>query len=245
MANAMSSAEPVRGRIAVIDLARTLSILAMVVFHLFRDFELFGLIPPGTTVQGGWAVAARLIAGSFLFLVGVSLVLAHGSGIRWRAFLKRLIVLLVAALAVSAATFAFDPSYFVYFGILHVIWVSSALGIVFVRRPAWVALLAAIAIVLLHAVWGRSLVVDPWWGFTGLAKYPRPALDLIPLVPWLAVPLLGIAFAKIADVAQWRRSSSAVIARLGWPGRHSLAIYLVHQPLLVACIWVWLHLFGR
>ncbi len=41
--------------------------------------ELFGHLPPGTVAMpGGWAIFARLVAGSFLFLAGVSLVLAHG-----------------------------------------------------------------------------------------------------------------------------------------------------------------------
>ena len=42
------------------------------------------------TAVGGWKLFARCIASSFLFLAGVSLFLAHGDGIRWRGFWKRL-----------------------------------------------------------------------------------------------------------------------------------------------------------
>ena len=229
-------------RIVAIDIARTLSILAMVVFHLARDIEIFGLIQPGTTQQGGWAIAARGIAGSFLFLVGISLVLAHGEGIRWRPFLRRLALVLIAALAVSVATYAFNPQRFVYFGILHVICVSSILSVFLVTLPTWAPLVAAAVVLLFYVLWGRALMLDPWWGFTGLATHPRPALDLIPLVPWLAVTFLGIGFAKAFNVATWHQSSSVVIDRMGWPGRHSLAIYLLHQPLLLMVLWAGLKL---
>ena len=58
----------------------------MVVFHFARDLEIFGILPPGTTLSGGWHVLARVVAGSFFFFAGMSLVLAHGERIRWRSF---------------------------------------------------------------------------------------------------------------------------------------------------------------
>ena len=71
------------GRIVALDLARALALVAMAVFHFTFDLELFGLVQPGTTMLPGWRWLAYLTAGSFLFLAGVSLWLAHGQGIRW------------------------------------------------------------------------------------------------------------------------------------------------------------------
>jgi uncharacterized membrane protein len=35
-----------------------------------------------------------------------------------------------------------------------------------------------------------------------------------------------------------------MLRRLAWPGQHSLVIYLVHQPILIALIWVASSLFS-
>lgn len=224
-------------RSQIVDAARGLAILAMIVFHFFRDLEMFGVMTSGTTLTGGWGVAARTIASSFLFLVGVSLVLAHPDAVRWGNFARRFIVLTVAAGAVSLVTFAAMPDRFVYFGILHAIAFASLLGMFFVRLPAWVAVAFAVAVLVTWYALGRSLDVDAWWGWTGLALHPRPALDLIPVFPWVASTLLGIAAAKTLPLPRSGRADGALPSALTWLGRHSLAIYLLHQPILIGAIW--------
>ena len=127
------------------DIARGLAILAMIVFHFVRDLEMFQVIAAGTTLTGGWAFMARAIASSFLFLVGVSIVLAHPEQTRWAAFGREFLIISAAALLVSLASWAAMPERFIYFGILHAIAFASVLGIVFVRTSAWVAAAVAIA----------------------------------------------------------------------------------------------------
>ena len=61
-------------RIEAIDLARGIALVAMAVYHFTWDLEFFGYLEPRTTAVGGWKLFARVIASSFLFLVGVSLV---------------------------------------------------------------------------------------------------------------------------------------------------------------------------
>jgi uncharacterized membrane protein len=217
---------------------RGLAILAMIFFHFFRDLEMFGVISSGTTLTGGWAIAARTIASSFLFLVGISLVLAHPDSVRWSRFLKRFIVLLISAGGVSLATYAAMPERFVYFGILHAIAFASLVGIAFVRAPAWLALASAVAILVTWYALGRSLNANPWWGWTGLAVYPRPALDLIPVFPWLAATFAGIAVAKTMPLPRSSRPTGALPSVVSWLGRHSLIIYLVHQPIMIGVIWL-------
>ncbi|MEM6740898.1 MAG: heparan-alpha-glucosaminide N-acetyltransferase [Pseudomonadota bacterium] len=234
-------------RIDALDVARGVALLAMAVFHLAFDLQMFGLIAPGTLSRGLWPEFARLVAASFLFLAGVSLWLAHGSGIRWRAYLRRFAILVSAAALVSGATYVAFPQAFIYFGILHSIAAASLIGLALLRAPVW-ALLALAALVVAAPDYLRSEALNHpalWW--TGLATAPRASVDYEPVLPWAAPFLCGLAVAKIADAqGLWARLAARPFgpAALVWAGRHSLAVYLLHQPFLIACVWVAAQVFG-
>lgn len=229
-------------RLIPLDLARTLAILCMVAFHFTFDLALFGFIPPDTMSQPFWYYFARMIAGSFLFLSGVSLWLAHGRGIRWPAFLTRLAKVAGGALLVTLASIWFVPGGTILFGILHAIAAASLLGLIALRLP-W-AVTLAIAALIFAAAWGpRFPAFDPLWlVWTGLAE-SRPMMgDYVPLIPWAAPALAGVAVAKALRLDLWRGTPSTRLTRvLSLPGRHSLIIYLIHQPILIGLfnLYLW------
>src|SRR3546814_6353901 len=105
----------------------------MASYHFTWDLEFFGYLEPGTATHGWWRFYARAIASSFLFLAGVSLVLAHYPSVRWQAFLKRFAIVAGAAAAISIATFIAIPGEWIHFGILHGIAAGSLVGIAFLR----------------------------------------------------------------------------------------------------------------
>lgn len=234
------------GRIVTIDIARTAAIVGMVVYHFTYDLQSFGLIAPYTATTGGWAIFARAVAGSFLFLTGVSLWLAHARGIRWPSFWRRLGVIAAAAMLITVATWFAMPDRFVFFGILHSIAFASVVGLAFLRLPA-VLTLAVAAGVLALRTYGQTTAFDaPWLAWTGLAANPPSSIDFVPPFPWLAPCLAGIAVARFAShaglwdrIRQAERALPAHLANiLAWPGKHSLPIYLIHQPVLVSLIWL-------
>lgn len=245
-----AATDPAQDRIAVLDIARGVALLAMASFHFTFDLELYGVVPVGTTTTGFFWVYARAIAASFLFLSGVSLWLGHGQGIRWPAFGRRLAMILGGAALVSAATYAADPSTFVFFGILHSIAAASVAGLLFLRLPVLVTLAAAVlALVAPHLL--RTGAFDaPWLAWLGLTTYGIRSVDFEPFLPWIAPFLAGIAGAKAAAregilAALGRHRPSGPPARaLGWAGRHSLAVYLVHQPVLIALLWAFTRIAG-
>ena len=75
-----------RPRFAMVDIARGVAIIAMVAYHLCWDLSYFRFIAPDVGYDPEWVLIARSILAVFLFLAGVSLVLGHGDGIRWRSF---------------------------------------------------------------------------------------------------------------------------------------------------------------
>jgi uncharacterized membrane protein len=230
----MSDLAPPQPRLIALDLARTLAIVCMVIFHFTFDLALFGHIPADTIGQPLWYYFARMVAGSFLFLSGISLWLAHGQGVQWRAFWTRFAKIAAAAVLVTLASIWFVPGGTIWFGILHAIAAASLLGLVALRLPWPVTL--ALAALIFAAGWGpRFPAFDPLWlVWTGLAE-SRPMMgDYVPLIPWAAPALAGIALAKALRIDRWQGAApNRALRVLAFPGRHSLVIYLIHQPILI------------
>ncbi len=231
-------------RLHAIDTARGIALVAMAVYHFSWDLEFFGYAPPGMTREFWWIVFARSIAGSFLLFSGVSLVLAHGAHIKREAFLERFAMIAGSALLITIATYLTMPEVFIFFGILHAIALFSLLGLLFLRAPWWISLATA-AIIWALPEYYRSPIFDHpalWW--VGLAPVFPPSNDYVPLFPWFAPFLAGIAVAKFRHPA-----SIPFIASIGeggparrlaaHAGRHGLVFYLAHQPILIACVWLY------
>lgn len=233
------------GRIEWIDLARGGALVAMAVYHFSWDLEFFGYLDPGTAGTGPLKWFARAIASSFLLLVGVSLVLAHGRGIRWQGFGRRLAKVAAAALAITVATFFFTPNAFVFFGILHHIAFASVFGLFFLRLPAPALLVAAVAWFSVQ-FWGKSFLFDAsWLTWLGLSPLPPRSNDFVPVFPWFSAVLLGMAAGRLItetsakDKLRAHPPGSNIASRvLRFLGRHSLVTYLVHQPILIACVYL-------
>lgn len=230
-------------RVALIDIARTLALIGMVAFHFRFDLVIFGVLPPSVTATPFFYWHARLVAGSFLFLAGLSLWLAHGSGIIWRAFWLREGKLIAAAALVSIATYLAMPVTWIFFGILHAIAFCSLLALPFLHLPALVTLGAGAAV--MAASYHLPELVQwnhPGLRWIGLQTVPTPSMDLEPLIPWFGPLLLGVGTGQFL-ASLWprlARPETPLSRALAWPGRHSLIIYLAHQPILMGLIWAWL-----
>ena len=237
-----------RPRITLIDTLRGAALVAMASYHFTWDLEFFGYVEPGTATSGWWKLYARSIASSFLFLAGVSLALAHYPTIRWNSFWKRFGMVAGAAAAISIATFFATPNEWIFFGILHCIALGSLIGLAFLRAPplltAGVAGLIVLALIIDSQMPGtvRSSLFDPrFLAWTGLSATPPRSNDFVPLFPWLAALLSGMAVARIAMTWSWLEPLSRVQTRpnlLSLAGRHSLLVYLVHQPVLIAIVYL-------
>ncbi len=227
-------------RIDALDLARGVALAAMATYHALWDLGFLGLTPQNLALTPPGRLAAHVIAGSFLLLVGIGLVLANGHGVRWRPFLARLARIGGAALLITVATSIAFPQSYIFFGILHCIAVASLLGLPFVFLPAWITALAAGLVVLAPRVVAHPLLDARELAFLGLGRGLPDTNDWVPLFPWFGLVLAGIALGRIgrpllagSRLARWR-ARNGVARGAALAGRHSLAVYLVHQPLLLA-----------
>ncbi|MCB1487892.1 MAG: DUF1624 domain-containing protein, partial [Bauldia sp.] len=219
------------------------------VYHFSWDLSANRLIAVDVGENLAWIVFARLIAGTFLALVGVNLVMAMRKGFRPRPYFRRLAIILAAALVVSAGTYWFQPESFVFFGVLHCIVVASILALPFLRAPIWLT-----AIVAVFFLAGPHFLANPVfnsyaWYWLGLSTDPPVTVDYVPLFPWFGVVLLGVAAGRILlDHHDWRlwqwRGEGRIARLLAAAGRWSLAIYLIHQPIIVGILVVVAPLIG-
>lgn len=233
---------PARSRLELVDLARGIALLAMFVFHFAYDLADFGLTDIDIPNEPGWRIFARLIAGSFLTLVGVSLVLATRHGLNRRAFLKRLAMVAGAAALVTLGTFFAMRSSFIFFGILHHVALASVLALPFLRLPGLVVAAAAIIVFALPHFVAHPLLDQPWLAWLGFSRAPLVSADFVPVFPWFGCVLTGIVLARLglpriegSAAADWR-ARSLPTRLVVWGGRHSLLVYLVHQPVFIGLL---------
>jgi uncharacterized membrane protein len=225
-----------------LDAARGVAIAAMVVYHFAWDLSFVRLIATDIVEERVWQLFARSIASSFLLLVGVGLVLAHGRGVRWKPFLRRLAVIAAAALVITIATWFAFPDEYIFFGILHCIAAASVLALPFLRAPAVVVVGAALLCFAAPLVLTDPALDAPLLDWLGLGARSPVTNDYVPIFPWFGFVLLGVVAGRlIAPLAARARPRSAIwttpFARaVIWAGRRSLPIYLLHQPLLLGSL---------
>ena len=233
-----------RGRLDAVDVARGLALVAMAGYHFTWDLAYFGVIDASTPFQPPMQVASHLIGGTFLGLAGLSLALAHAQGFRPRNFLKRLALIGAAAAAVSAATYWQDPKTFIFFGILHCLFAGSLVAAPLLAAPGWISLTVGAAMVALPLVYASPVFNPPWLVWLGLGTEDPATLDWRPLLPWAGVVLIGLGLTRLAPPIPAWQAKAAPGRGLAFAGRHSLAIYLIHQPLLIGLIYAVVQLSG-
>lgn len=229
-----------------IDLLRGLAIVAMVFFHLMWDLWFFGLTDQNIA-SARWQAFARSIGSTFIFVMGLSLALtAYRLRMRDRSFarwaLRRSAIVFAYGMVISAATFLFVGSGWVRFGILHHAGAAIVFSILFVDLRWWINMLLGAGVLVIGAYLNTLSAPIPWLIPIGVVSPGVIMVDYYPLLPWFGMALLGIAAGKALYPKGQRRfampdlSASAPIRALGLMGRHSLLIYLVHQPILIGAL---------
>lgn len=226
-------------RLVVVDALRGSAIVLMVIYHLCFDLSYFGLASFDFYQDRFWLNLRTLILSLFLGLVGVSLVLASRQRLDVGRYLRRLIVLVASAGLVSLSTWWMFGERFVFFGVLHFIAVASVLALLFLRAGS-LNLIAGVGVILFATRYQSAWFDTAGRRWIGLMTHKPLTEDYVPLLPWFGVVLLGVFAGPY--IVQWSktrlggRTDAAIIRWLALAGRHSLVIYLIHQPLLIGAL---------
>lgn len=214
-------------RLPVLDILRGLAVVWMVIFHFAYDLKMFQWTTFPDSWSWFWWWFPRIIVGSFLFVMGASWAQAAKKETSLTPFLKRFTKLCISAGLVSVATYLLFPDRWVYFGTLHCIAFCSLALFIFHRR----ALLGWITLGLIIA--SEFAGLRPAWIDLG-----HPSMDYIPPFPWLGFALLGYLTSEHLSRITSAFFHLPVFRLLVLPGRHSLKIYLLHQPIIFGSFWV-------
>ena len=214
----------------------------MVAYHFCFDLRYFGVTHWDFEHDVRWIAARSAILSSFLLTAGVSAVLANAQPSPLTPWLRHIAIIAGAALLVTAGSYVLFPHSFIWFGVLHAIALSLLLAKPLLARP-WAAAVAGAAVVVAGLFYANPAFDNRLLGVVGFMTHKPITEDYVPLFPWFGVLLLGVALGHL--LVRTRFAAIAPLARLpaflSFLGRHSLVVYLVHQPLMLLLLWIALH----
>ena len=235
-----------------VDVVRGLALLWMTLYHFGFDLVQFGYWQQDFYTAPLWTWQRTCILSCFLLCAGAGQALAVRGGQCWRRFGWRWLQIAGCALLVTVGSWWMFPRSFIYLGVLH--GMALMLPLLRLGRPsprAAIGLAVALLALFLIAPQARwtgapAGLIDwlnsPTGNWLGLITHKPITEDYVPLLPWLSVMLLGYAGAD-----RWLQRLSAAPAHrslaigrvrglLAWLGRHSLAYYMLHQPVLIGAL---------
>lgn len=233
-------------RLCLLDGLRGLTLISMIAYHgMFDLVELYG-VPVGWFWKTPGYVWQQSICWTFILL----------SGFCWRLGshpVKRGLIVSGGGLIITAVTFSFMPSERILFGILT--FTGAAMLILALlhpglkRLPAWAGLLCSALCFFL-----TRNVNEGYWGFESLIfgsvpknyyqgmgmtflGFPEPGFfsgDYFSVIPWIFLYLSGyFLYGILAGREKIQNFLCMHAGFLEWIGRHSLIIYMLHQPFLM------------
>ncbi|MBI5450324.1 MAG: DUF1624 domain-containing protein [Gammaproteobacteria bacterium] len=226
-------------RWAAVDMARGVALLMMIGYHFCYDLKAFGRIQADFDNDPLWLGLRTVIVSLFLGLVGVSLQLASRQRLHWGRYFRRLAALAACAAGISVVSFVMYRQQMIFFGILHFILVASLLALPF-RSLGWMNAGLGVGLVMLGSLYSHPLFDQPALQWAGLMTHKPYTVDYVPVLPWFGVVLLGLSLGRwLLDdgrLAHWRPGSWGRVLAAG--GRHSLLIYMLHQPILLGSLYL-------
>lgn len=241
------SGEGKRPHYGLLDTVRGVCILSMVAYHGMYDLvDIFGLPSAWYTGLPGY-IWQQSICWTFILLSGMCWQLS-------RRHVKRGLLLVGCGAAITLITWLVMPSQRILYGVLNLLGLSALLLIpldkVFRKIPAWAGLVGALLLFALTKNVARGslgfeglvLCRLPRWLYAtdllAVVGFPSPSFwstDYFPLLPWFFLFCAGYFLWSLLDKSPRAKELLRPGLRpLSFLGRHSLAIYLIHQPALMA-----------
>ncbi len=230
----------IRGRLSSLDTLRGILVVNMVIYHIIYnlvymyDFDMPWFV-------GSWGILwQRLVSCGFIILAGYCFNLS-------RSNFKRGLILSIVGLSITAVTYFLYKERIIIMGVISFIGLATLITVLIDkigispknnRAGFW---FMALCFLLIFDVTNGQIGTGSFVQFTlpsvlyqntfsavlGFPPAGFVSYDYFPLLPYYLLFLGGYFLGKVRN----RYSSGLSIPGISFIGRHSLIIYIVHQPL--------------
>lgn len=218
-------------RIWEIDFLRGIAIILMAIFHLAFDLKEFYSL--GFDFPNAFWTGLQILVGTmFSTLSGISRSFTRSS-------LKQGLVTFGYGMFLSAVTYFVSPEIYIKFGILHFLGMSMIIYHFMQKIDTRFLLPLGGLIVAAGNIFKKVTVSTTLLFPFGLMDKNFASLDYYPLLPWFGVFLAGVFIGRV--IYKEKKSLFKFEIRndfLSLLGRHSLSVYLTHQPMILVILYL-------
>ncbi len=221
-------------RIQAIDLVKGIDIIFMVLFNYSITLDYFNLISIPSNYLYRYILPVS-IASIFIFISGVTAYVSYQKQKEkvTRKYIIRGMKLLFYAILITLFTYVFVRPNTIFFGILHFFAVASFFIPVFIKYNK-LNLIVGLSLILTGVFLQQQTFHFSSLLWLGFVPEKFSTFDYFPIIPWLSVILLGIYYGKyIVSKTEKIKFNSSFSGIFKFLGKHSLTVYLIHQPLLI------------
>lgn len=218
-------------RIPEIDLLRAAALSLMILYHFFYDLDTFTPASFKSVTLVWMMVVAKLAAFLFIFLSGISSNLS-------RHPIHNGLTLLFWALLISLITYIALPETYVRFGILHFLACMLLLYPFFQSSSTAFLIIFTLVSLSLGFYFKNILGIGPWLLPLGIMYRGFESIDYFPFFPYSGLFVFGILFYRFRFASFTNTSTYPLPPMIEKMSRHSLLIYLLHQPILLSILFI-------
>jgi len=243
-----------RTRAFELDVLRGIAILMMILHHLIFDLRYLLELDVFEFQESWWFeyLIRPVFVGLFLLVSGICCTFSRSNV---RRGLRLLAVAAGFTVVTTLVSIFSGLDLYIFFNVLHLLALGTLLYAAFTSREKnrqTASLRVDVLLLILSAalLWSGSILayipqVNHYW-LLPLGLLPADSLgmgDYLPIIPWLGLFLIGALIGRRAYAHRGTAFPQApaglitATSPLSWFGRHSLLVYALHQPVILAVLY--------
>jgi len=215
-------------KVIAIDNIRGIAFIFMIIHHIFYFYDLSNnyttKLSKNILVSSSGEIARIL----FILTAGICIGLSATKNGNIKKRLERSLIIGLHALIISLITYIYYPDYYIRFGILHFLALSTLL-ISFIAPYKKLSV-----VILLISFFIKPPIINSLIDTITGAKQHYNMMDYFPLFPWIQLILTGLIISQYLNIKSLDTipylSSTNILTLIG---RNSLELYTGHIILLI------------